>query len=108
MTIVILISVGFASLAGLLVGFRKYWEEAALIACLAVPGVSSLVFAIFLGAPTVLDTLMWAVLAYLSTGICAFLAWGLCAGANYTANKLYRKLTHRSSKDRPQAAGPLS
>ena len=108
MNAAILISVGLASAAGLLVGFRKYWIEVCLVACLAIPAALSTVFALRLGAPSLFDTAGWALITFFYAFICASIAWGICAGVNYGSRKVYCKLTRRSSEDRPQAAGPLS
>jgi len=104
----VLISIGLAGAVGLLVGFHKRWAEACLLACVGVPATVSVIFAMRLDAPTLFDAGGWALITFLYALICACIAWGVCAGANHGVCKLYRKLTHRSSDDRPQAAGPLS
>jgi len=95
MNTTILISVGLASIAGLLVGFNMQWREACLIVGLGVPVALSVVFAIQLDAPTLFDKMGWALITFLYALICAFIAWGFFAGVNYGARKLYCKLTLR-------------
>jgi hypothetical protein len=88
MNTTVLISVGLASIAGLLVGFNKHWKVACLVVCLAVPAALSVAFALQLDAPTLFDKAGWALITFVYAFVCAFVAWGVCAGANYGVRKV--------------------
>ena len=93
MSIAILTSVALAALAGLSVGFRRWWQEAMIAACVVVPLTASVVFTVTLDTPSYFDKLGWLFITFLYSFLCAFIAWGIAAGTHFGLTWLYRKLT---------------
>jgi hypothetical protein len=105
MNAAILSSVLVAGVVGLIVGFGKRWMDGCLFACLAVPALSSTVFAVMLGAPTWLDRAGWGLITFFYAFVCSFLVWGACAGTKHGVQSLYCKLTRRSKSGPAKTAG---
>ena len=74
-----------ACLAGLAFGFGKHWENACLFACVGVPAVVSLIFAITTGAWA------WGLIYFVGLAIATFLIWGTFAGVRYGISRLHLK-----------------
>jgi hypothetical protein len=93
MSIAILTSIGLATLLGLSAGFRRWWHESMIVACLVVPLAASGVFAVTLDTPSYFDKLGWLLITFFYSFLCAFIAWGTSAGIHFGVSRLYRKLT---------------
>jgi hypothetical protein len=92
MSTAILTSAALACLIGLITGFTRWWQEAAIVACAAVPLAASAIFAVSL-VTSYLDTLLWMLHTFFYSFLCAFFAWGVAAGTHFGVTWAYRKLT---------------
>ena len=106
MSIAILTSMGLAALLGLSAGFRRWWHESIIVACLVVPLAASGVFAVTLDTPSYFDNFGLAATHLLATSfLCAFVAWGTAAGVHFGATWLYRKVIEfERTREKPRVA----